>query len=288
MEKPLLSIIIVSYNTKGLLEECLQSVYKSKGIDKKELEVIVVDNNSTDESCEMVGNKFTQVKLIENKENIGFSAGNNIGIKSAKSEYILLLNSDVVVGTGTIRSMVDFMNQNPNVGAATCRVELSNRKLDPACHRGFPTPWNAFSFFLGLEKMFPKGRIFGGYHQTWKDVSEIHEVDVISGAFFLVRKCVIDKVGLLDEQFFMYGEDIDWCYRIRQEGWKIFFNPQVTTLHHKKQSGRGQNRDKDLKKRAHASFIDTMWQFYQKHYAKRYPFFITWLVKAGVTIKRFI
>lgn len=285
--KKKLSVIIVSYNTKDLLEQCLQAIFESKNIDKRGLEVIVVDNNSSDGSSEMVNKKFTQVKLITNNENIGYSAGNNIGMTVSTGSYVLLLNSDAFVRPETLKTMLNYMEQDPAIGASTCSIELPSGKLDPACHRGLPTPWNAFTYFTGLERLFPASRIFGGYHQSWKDLTISHEVDSISGAFFLVRREVVQKVGLLDEQFFMYGEDIDWCYRIKQSGFHIMFNPSVKVLHYKKQSGRGQDRDRDLRKRAHDSFIDTMWQFYQKHYSKRYPFFINWLVKLGISILSF-
>lgn len=281
-----LSIVIISYNTKDLLEECLAAVYKSKGIDRDTIEVIVVDNNSTDGSCEMLSKKFTQIKLIKNSENVGYSAGNNIGIKASSGSYVLLLNSDAIVKAETLKKMLDFMEQYPMVGASTCRVELLNGALDEACHRGFPTPWNALSYFVGLEKLFPKSRIFSGYHQGWKNMSTPHDVDVIVGAFFLMRREVIKRIGLLDEQFFMYGEDIDLCYRIKKAGFRIMFNPSVKVLHYKKQSGRNKN-DREVRRRSERFFFETMEQFYRKHYEKRYSFFITWLVRLGIALLSF-
>lgn len=275
---PKLSVVILSYNTKQLLKQCLDSVFKSKGFDTKELDVIIVDNNSSDGSIGLVNKKFTQAKLIKNEKNIGFSAGNNIGIKDSRGKYVLLLNSDAVVYPETLISMIRMIEKDGQIGAGTCRLELLDGHLDPACHRGFPTPWNAFCYFVGLEKLFPRSRLFGGYHQGWKNPIEIHEVDVISGAFFLVRREVIDKVGLLDERFFIYGEDIDWCYRIKQAGYKIIFNPRVKALHFKKQSGRAHTSDTFIRKSTRYHFIDTMELFYQKHYLNIYPRIINWLV----------
>lgn len=284
-----LSVIILSFNTRGLLENCLKAVYNSEKIDLKDIEVIVVDNNSSDGSGEMVKKNFIQVKLIKNKKNIGFSAGNNIGIRQSQGQYVLLLNSDTIVYPQTLISMIRMIEKDGQIGAGTCRLELLDGHLDPACHRGFPTPWNAFCYFVGLEKLFPKSGFFGGYHQGWKNSIEIHEVDVISGAFFLVRREVIDKVGLLDERFFIYGEDIDWCYRIKQAGYKIIFNPRVKALHFKKQSGRAHTSDTFIRKSTRYHFIDTMEQFYLKHYASVYPEIINRLVTSALKIiKRFL
>lgn len=284
-KKPVVSIIILSFNTKDLLERCLLSVAHSD-IERGSIETIVVDNNSTDGSAELLSTKFTRIKLIKNRENVGFSAGNNIGIRSANGKYILLLNSDVEVEENTISTMVKFMESRKDLGAATCRLELPTGYMDPACHRGFPTPWNSFFYMAGVERLFPRHQVLGGYHQGWKDRTTPHDVDVISGAFFLIPRTVIDKVGLLDERFFMYGEDIDWCYRIKESGYRIVFNPAVKATHYKKQSGRAHHGNTALKRRTHVAFIDTMGQFYMKHYAGKYPLPVTWLVKLGIAVRK--
>lgn len=289
VDQTLLSVIVLNFNTRELLKNCLEATLLSKGFSRGELEVIVVDNASSDDSVEKAREKFPKVKLIVNKENVGFAAGNNVGIREARGKYILLLNSDTKVESNTLCSMIRIIEQDRKIGAATCKLILGNGRLDPACHRGFPTPWNAFTYFIfPLEKIFPKNKLFGGYHQGWKSYSTLHEVDAISGAFFMIPKKVIEKIGLLDESFFMYGEDLDWCYRIKEAGYKIMFNPAVTTIHYKKQSGRQQDRDRSLRKKTHYSFMDTMAQFYMKHYANKYPKPVTWLVKAGIKIKKFI
>ncbi len=283
-----LSIIILSYNTSGLLKACLSAVLASDGFKSKELEVIVVDNNSSDNSIKMVQREYPEVKLIRNKKNFGFSAGNNIGIKNSGGKFLLLLNSDTLVEPDSLITILNVMENDRSIGAATCLLQMADGKIDLASHRGFPTPWNACSYFLGLEKLFPQNRFLGGYHQGWKNLKVPHEVDCISAAFMMVSGEVIDKVGLLDERFFMYGEDIDWCLRIKNAGYKIFFYPGVKTVHLKRQSGREQDRDRDLRRQTQNMFMDSMWQFYEKHYLDKYSLFLNWLIKIGIKIRKSI
>lgn len=284
-----LSVIILSYNTSGLLKACLSAVLASDGFEDKELEVIVVDNNSSDNSVEMVQTEYPQVRLIRNKKNFGFSAGNNIGIKVAGGKFLILLNSDTLVEPDSLITILNVMKNDRSIGAATCLLQMADGKIDPASHRGFPTPWNALSYFLGLEKLFPKSRFFGGYHQGWKNLKVPHEVDCISAAFMMVSGEVIERIGLLDERFFMYGEDIDWCLRIKHAGFKIFFYPGVKTLHLKRQSGRENKTDQTAKKNSRRQFIETMAQFYSKHYLSQYPDFISRIVLSLLwIIKKFI
>lgn len=279
-----LSIIIVSYNTKEILRNCLNSVRLSTKDAGYQSEIIVVDNGSKDESAEMVRKDFPDTKLIKNTTNLGFARANNIGIKASKGKYTLLLNSDTVIFSDVIPKMIEFMKKNPKVGVSTCRVELENGKLDPACHRGFPTPWASFTYFTGLEKIFPKCKIFGQYHQTYKDLSTLHEIDSCSGAFYFIRRRVIEDVGLLDEDYFIYGEDLDWSYRIKQKGWKIYFNPNTKILHLKKRSGR-YHPNEAIKNKTTEYFYDTMELFYNKNLRQKYPWFITKLVMLGIKLK---
>lgn len=266
---PDLSIVILNFNTVALTRTCLETVFASD-LGSFRMEVIVCDNGSTDGSVEMIQHEFPQALLIENKHNLGFAAGNNPGLKRAKGRYVLLLNSDTEVPKDTLRVMIRFMDENSECGAATCKVVLADGNLDWACHRGFPTPWAAFTYVSKLEKLFPKTRLFGEYHQGYKDVNTVHEVDCITGAFFLVRRDVIQSVGLLDEEYFMYGEDIDWAYRIRKAGWKIMFNPTVSILHKKKQSGRSHADDK-RKVTTEIYFHTYNRLFYKKHYEQHHP-----------------
>jgi len=243
------------------------------------MEVIVCDNASSDDSAEMVVDEFPTVKIIKNQNNRGFAAGNNPGIRAAKGRYILLLNSDTEVAKKSLFSMISFMDSNPGAGAATCKLVLTDGSLDSACHRGFPTPWVAFTYISKLEKLFPKSKLFGGYHQWYKDLNTVHEIDCISGAFFMVRKKVVNEVGYLDEEYFLYGEDLDWAYRIRSPGWKILFNPKVKVLHKKKQSGRA-HTDKERKIKSELYFHLNNRLFYRKNLAKKYGPVTTFFVNA--------
>ncbi|OGD63450.1 hypothetical protein A2160_02315 [Candidatus Beckwithbacteria bacterium RBG_13_42_9] len=286
-----LSIIIVSHNTKGLLANLLNSIKDSEAGFYK-IETIVVDNASTDRSPEMVKSNFPQVKLIINQQNLGFAVANNKGIRQAGGRYLLLLNSDTLVNNKTLKIMIDFLDQHPEYSVATCRVELPNGHLDPACHRGFPKPWASMTYFSGLEQIFPKSKLFGQYHQGWKENDQIHEVDVISGAFFMLRREIIDKVGLLDEGFFMYGEDIDWCLRIHKSGFRVAYVPNTKITHMKGQSGRRKiSKDKVIRSKLNGLTEKHFWQamklFYQKHYAPAYPRLLKWLIFKIIDLKVF-
>jgi GT2 family glycosyltransferase len=270
-----LSIIIVNFNTKDLLRECLMSLANNE-YEKYSIEVIVVDNASVDGSMDMVKKEFPSTIIIQNSENTGFAKANNIGIKKSKGRYILLLNSDTEVNHSTIATMLDYMEKNADVGVSTCKLLLRDGSMDPACHRGFPTPWAACAYYLKLEKFFPKSPLFAAYHQTYKNLATIHDVDIISGAFFLVRRSVASSVGVLDEAYFFYGEDMDWCIRIKRAGWRIIYNPTVTILHKKKQSGRA-NTDKARRVRTDIYFYTYNKLFYEKNYDATYP---AWVMKS--------
>jgi GT2 family glycosyltransferase len=266
------SVIIVNFNTVLLLRECLMSLEKADmGI--YSAEVIVVDNGSVDGSIEMVKKEFPSILLIENKENTGFAKANNIGIKKSSGRYVLLLNSDTEVNHRTLSVMVSYMDTHSDVGVSTCKLLLRDGSMDPACHRGAPTPWAAFSYYLKLEILFPHSSMFAQYHQTYKNLSTTHDVDIISGAFFLVRREVIEKVGSLDEEYFFYGEDMDWCIRIKRAGWRVVFNPTVTILHKKKQSGRA-HMDRSRKVKTDMYFYEFNKLFYKKNYDGIYPKFV--------------
>lgn len=278
-----MSIIIVSFNTKERLRNCLNSIRQTISTTHFLCEIVVVDNASEDGSREMVEKEYRECRLIKNQTNEGFAKANNRGIKQSQGKYILLLNSDTIIFKDTLKIMVEFMESRKDAGVATCRVELADRKLDPACHRGFPTPWASFTYFSGLEKLFPRIQQFAQYHQTYKDLSKIHEIDSCSGAFYLIRKNTIEDVGLLDEDYFMYGEDLDWSYRIKQKGWKIFFNPNTKIIHYKKQSGLGKSGE--VKKVTTKYFYKTMELFYKKHFINKYPRIVTLLVLYIIRLK---
>jgi GT2 family glycosyltransferase len=270
------SVVILSFNTLELTRLCLQHIRNSdtKGMN---LEVIVCDNASEDGTEAMIHKEFPDVVFIQNGKNVGFAAGNNPGIRRARGRYIVLLNSDTEVSKSALGTMLQFMDTHPKAGAATCKLVLMDGSMDPACHRGFPTPWAAFTYIAKLEFLFPKSRVFGQYHQGYKDLRTPHQVDSISGAFFMVRREVVDKIGLLDEDYFMYAEDIDWAYRIKKAGWEIWYNPVVAVLHKKKQSGRA-NRLRKRRVTTEIYFHTYNWLFYKKHYEKVYGPIVTFFV----------
>jgi len=282
-----LSIIIVNYKTKDLTLQTLTSVYKAKP-PRGKMEVFLVDNFSQDDTPETAKKNFPHLKIIKSQKNLGFAGGNNLALRLAKGRYVLLLNSDTLVEPDTFIKMVKFMDENPQVGLSTCRVNLFNGQIDPASHRGFPTPWAALTYYLGLEALFPKSHLFGQYHQGWQDLNQTHEIDAPVGAFFMLRKKTLDQVGLLDEKFFMYGEDIDLAYRIKQAGWKIVYTPITKITHLKGASGINKKiinpEAKKIKLRTTAIFFDAMKIFYRKHYQKKYFFLFNWLVLMGIEL----
>jgi O-antigen biosynthesis protein len=229
-----ISIVIVNYNVKHFLEQCLNSVYAA--INHCDAEVFVVDNNSVDGSNAMVKQKFPLVRLIENQTNFGFSYANNQAIKLAKAKYILLLNPDTVIEEKTLSLIADFMDNHPDAGGLGVKMIDGKGKFLPESKRGLPTPKVAFFKIFGLSKLFPKSKKFGQYHLSYLDKDEVHQVDVLSGAFLLLRKETLNKCGLLDENFFMYGEDIDLSYRITKSGYKNYYFPGTTIIHYKGES----------------------------------------------------
>ncbi|OGH39327.1 MAG: hypothetical protein A3B44_02295 [Candidatus Levybacteria bacterium RIFCSPLOWO2_01_FULL_38_21] len=288
-----LSIIIISYNTKDFLKKCTSSIKRTtKNLN---YEIIVVDNASLDNSLNMLKEQFPEVITIASKENIGFSKANNLGVEKSKGKYILFLNPDTVVYKETLLNMVKFMDGHKDVGAATCKLVMPNGKLDDASHRGFPNPWNSFCYFSGLSKMFPSSKLFGGYNLSWLNLSKTHEIDACAGAFMIVRREAGEKIGWWDEDYFFYGEDLEFCFRLKEAGWKIYFVPSISVLHYKGVSGGIKKVSKEIttanietKKRATAWRFDAMEIFYRKHYQNKYPFFLTWLVNLGINLKRWI
>ncbi len=286
-----LSIIIVNYNAREFLKKCIVSIVKN--VKKVSYEIIIVDNNSSDNSAEMIRKEFSEIKLIVNKNNVGFSKANNQGIKIMQNNrYVLFLNPDTIMQKNTVEEMVKFMDAHADAGASTCKLVMLNGKVDDACHRGFPTPWNAFCHFLGLPRIFPKSRIFAGYNLGWMDLSKVHEIDALAGAFMLVRRIAGEKADWWDEDYFFYGEDLDFCYQLKSKGWKIYYVPTVSVFHYKGVSGGIKNISKDIatasertKRNATKARFAAMRIFYKKHYENRYPKIITWLVMLGISLK---
>ncbi|WP_152395455.1 glycosyltransferase family 2 protein [Paenibacillus guangzhouensis] len=272
-----LSIIILNYNTRQLTLDCLQSVYASTT--SYRYEVILIDNNSSDDSVEHFQRQYPATQLIANEENVGFSRANNQGMRIAKGRYILLLNSDTIVELDTFEMMLQFMDSHPDVGASGCKVILPDGSLDKACRRGFPTPSASFYYAFGFSKMFPDNPRFNQYQLGYLSPDESYPIDCLVGAFMLVRREAMDQVGMLDEEFFMYGEDIDWCYRIKQAGWQNYYYPETFITHYKGAS----SRRKPYK--IIYEFHRAMYLFHRKHYRQHYSFLTNGLVYAGILVK---
>lgn len=308
--KPKLSIIILSYNTQDLLKDCLTSVFAAKK-GRYELEVLVVDNASTDGSVEWLKAKSlklkafsaktsnfkrqTSFKVVFSNKNLGFAGGNNLGLKKAKGDYILFLNSDTKIEKQALVKVLDYFSQNNRVGALTPKTKLFSGGMDPDCHRGFPTPWASITYFLGLESLFPQSRLFGQYHQLYLDLDTIHEIDAGFGTFLLTRKKIMDQLKGWDEEYFFYGEDLDLFYRIKKLGYKVIFYPEVLLTHYKggssglrKESRRvGIKVDKQTRIKTAKASVKAMGIFYRKFYQEKYPSWLTFLVLAGIKVKGF-
>lgn len=288
-----LSFIIVSYNTKENTKKCLLSIFKAVSKNKKNsFEIITIDNASYDESSDMLeevkkknNSLGVRFKIVKNSENLGFSKATNQGARNSQGRYILFVNSDVLTQSVDFEELISYLDSHKDIAVLTVRANLVNGELDAACHRGFPTLWRSFCYFLKLEKIFRKtpflNRIFGGYHLVWKDLSKIHDIDSPSGAFYMVKKDVFDSLGGFDEGFFMYGEDLDLSLRIKQTGKRIIYYPKFNITHLKYQSGikSSSNKERRVTKKY---FYESMRIFYDKHYAFRYPVFVNKIVYMAI------
>jgi O-antigen biosynthesis protein len=252
-----ISVIIVNYNVRDFLHQALVSIQKAlKGIKS---EIIVVDNASDDGSVEMVRRQFPRVKIISNTVNVGFAKANNIALKKTRGKFLLLINPDTIIQEDTIRVMIEFLRNHSEVGLAGCKILNPNGTIEPACRRSFPTPWVAFSKIFGLSRLFPQSKHFGKYNLTYLSPEETYPVEAVSGSFMMMRKETFEQVGGLDESFFMYGEDLDWCYRIHQAGWQIYYVHSTQIIHYKGESTRRSSIDE-----IH-TFYDAMRLFVEKH-----------------------
>lgn len=289
-----LSILILNYNSEEYLKKCVVSILSSdlKGIN---YEIVLIDNKSPKNPktvFEDLKSKSKNIKLIYNDKNYGFSKGNNQGVSNNLGKYVLFLNPDTFVNKDSLKKVFEFMETNPSVGVCCPRLELVDGSLTSASHRGFPTPWNAFTHFIGLSKIFPKSKLFAGYTKGWLIDSKVpHEVDAISGGFFFVRKTAATQVGWWDEDYFMYGEDIDFCYKLKSNGWKVMFLPEISVTHYHGMSSGIKSHSKDIstadsktRQRAAKASADAMRIFYSKHYKNKYPGFLNWIVLSAIGV----
>lgn len=293
-----LSVIIPSYNTKDMTVKCVSLLAVCLRNTSLSWEIIVVDNGSDDgtqNELTQMSNVKSQIhnsnlKIIQNKINIGFGRANNQGLKATSGEYVLFLNSDVFVSEKLdFIDLLNYFKKHEKIGVITVLVNLPNGSIDPASHRGFPTLWRSFCYFLGLEKIFANipflNQMLGGYHLVHLDMHKVHEIDSPTGAFYLAPRDVLNRVHGFDEDFFMYGEDLDLSYRIKKEGYKILYIPQYSVLHYKGQSGI-QNKENDLvRKKIKKHFYEAMATFYKKHYSTLYPSFLNRVVYFLIDIK---
>jgi GT2 family glycosyltransferase len=307
-----LAVVILNYARADLLADCLRSIYAAPT--RCTLDVWVVDNASPDDSVAMVRRDFPQVRLIVSERNGGYAYGNNLALRAifgdrrpqtaeaqqtpaisvlggrerseqsavgnqAGPDFVMLLNNDTVVPPGALDGLVDYAASHPDVGVVGPKLVLADGTLDKACRRSFPTPEVAFYRLVGLSALFPRSRRFGRYNLSYLDPDATAEVDAVVGACMLLRASIVHEVGLLDETFFMYGEDLDWAYRIKQYGWRVMYYPAVTVLHYKRAAST---------RRAIPSiraFYDAMRVFHRKHYAAATPAPLNALIELGITCK---
>ncbi|MBI4417979.1 MAG: glycosyltransferase [Ignavibacteriales bacterium] len=254
---PQLSVVIVNYNVREFLHQALASLFKAlKGI---RAEVFVVDNASDDGSVEMIRSTFPSVRLLVNKSNTGFGRANNQALRQARGRYLLLMNPDTVIQEDTVRVLLRFFEDHPDAGCAGCMILNPDGTFQLACRRSFPTIWTAFTKISGLSALFPKSKLFGRYNLTYLSPHETYEVDAVSGSFMMVRREAYEATGGLDESFFMYGEDLDWCYRIKKAGWNTYYVPSTRIIHYKGESTRRSAID-EVK-----TFYDAMHIYVTKH-----------------------
>jgi GT2 family glycosyltransferase len=281
--RPLVSALIVSYNVRDHVLLAIESFLASSEVP---VEVVVVDNASTDGSADAVAERFPAVKLVRLDRNVGFGRANNVGLQESRGRFLLLLNPDVTVEPGCVERLADTMLVRPDVGAVSPRVKRPDGSLDLAARRSFPTPATALYRFLGLSRLFPKSSRFNRYNMGHVPEDSAHEIDAGTAACLLVRRAAIERVGFFDPDYFMYGEDLDLCFRLKTAGWKVYYLPSAEAVHVKGAATRQQTR------RMLYEFHKAMWTFHHKHYAESLPAFAnglvwlaTWARWAVLTVK---
>ena len=275
-----LTVVIVNYNVRFFLEQCLLSV--EKAMRNVQGEVYVVDNNSVDGSVEMVAERFPWVALIANRENTGFSKANNQAMRVAKGEYVLLLNPDTVVEEDTFEKVVRFMDEHPDAGGLGVKMVDGKGVFLPESKRGLPSPETSFYKIFGISKLFPRSARFNRYHLGHLSTEEVHEIEILSGAFMMMRKQTLDKVGLLDEDFFMYGEDVDLSWRIILGGWKNYYYPGTRIIHYKGESTKKGSLNYVF------VFYNAMAIFARKHFSQQHAATYSAIIKMANWIRAFV
>lgn len=273
-----LSIIIVNYNVKEFLLNLLESInHATKDLN---LEIIVIDNNSLDGSTQAVSKKYPNVIVIENKENVGFGSANNQGLEIAKGKYLLLINPDTIVKENTLILTIKFLEENPQAGLVGCKVLNPDGSLQLPCRRSFPGPWVSFTKVMGLSKLFPRSKLFAKYNLTYLDENESYEVDAVSGSFMMLSREAYEKVGGFDTDFFMYGEDLDICYRIQKAGFKVYYFSETEIIHYKGESTKRSKIDETK------IFYNAMHLFVRKHFSS--SFIVEAILQFGIVLRKLL
>ncbi len=273
-----LSIIIINYNVKEFLQNLIHSIRKAAG--NLNYEIIIVDNASSDGSVDFIKDRFPEVNLIQNETNLGFGKANNQALKISRGRYILLLNPDSLVSEDTFSKMISFFESHPSVGLAGCKILNPDGTLQLACRRSFPGPWTSFCKVTGLSTLFPRSKLFARYNLTYKDENKSYEVDAISGSFMMMRREVYDKTGGFDEDYFMYGEDLDLCYRIQKSGYKVYYVHDTQIIHYKGESTRRSSIDETK------FFYDAMHLFVKKHLPS--SLLVQFILRSAIGIRKIL
>lgn len=286
-----ISAIYATYNTSDILEKSIENLLTCY----ENLEITVVDNASKDGTREMIRSKFPNVRLIESG-NDGIPHAYNLGISASTGDYYLFLGSDAFPNKETINGMVSYFEEHPEIGAATPKLVLRDGSLDKDAHRGITTPWNSLSHFLFLDRIFPKSKIFSQYFMSYEDMNKPHEIGACISHFLLVRKETNDAIGGWDEDFWVFGEDIDYCYRVHESRWKLMYLPQFEALHwkgygigiRKETKDIKTNKSKEFKLKMRQAQMNGMRLFFNKHMRNKYPALLVWLVLFGIESMSFI
>ena len=273
-----LSICIVTYQARDYLRACLDSIAQHPPRDPHE--IIVVDNHSQDGTVRMLAEEYPQVRLIQNRENDGYTAPMNLALQAGQGDYLVQLNPDTLVHAGAFDAVIDFLEAHPQVGICGPKVLNTDGSLQKSCRRGESRPWAVITYFLGLSRAFPDSKLFGGYHLNYLDEDLISEIDGVSGSCMFIRRKVIDQIGYLDEQFFAYQEDADFCFRTRQAGWQVFYLPEARITHY---GGEGGSRVHPY--RSIVEWHRSYWLYYRKNLARDYFFLFNWFYYLLMGIK---